>query len=293
MTVRQLKSAFDLAVENFDQAKVLVIGDAILDTYHFGRVDRLSAEAPVPIFVQERAEVRRGGCLNVLENLKALGVQAHAITPDQPFTTKHRYMVGHHQLFRVDDDVITSQPVTPSEHVTKMIEVADVLILSDYAKGALRADTCDAIIDVALAKSTVVIVDPKGSDWSKYAGAHILCPNESELAAWGGTKHGKSIEAWNLKHDLVIKRGPRGLKVHERLEVHEERVTEHPARQKPVFDVTGAGDTVVAVLAAAIAVHQALPDAAFLANLAASVVVGKVGTSTCNRDELLEELQHV
>lgn len=255
-------------VHKFAQVKVLVVGDAMQDVYHFGRVDRLSPEAPVPVFIEERQKGRPGGAANVAANLAALGCQVKSVMPRGPnLTMKHRYMVGHQHLFRIDHDV-TREP-TPADisNAEALCEWADVVVLSDYAKGWLTHEMCRSVI----AQSPCVVVDPKERNWDKFVGAHVICPNDREMAA-DGVRFPNVIE----------KRGSDGLRLHQQGYCHC-----FPARARHVFDVTGAGDTVVAVVAAVLGCGGTLPEACVLANSAAGHVVGRVGTAECSAEDLI------
>ena len=254
-------------LDKLSDVRVLVCGDAILDVYHFGRVDRISPEAPVPIFVEDlkKIETRRGGADNVAHQLEALGCQVSEHLSKFP-SVKHRYMVGHHQVFRIDYDSDAF-----GESYTSSLEGLDCIVLSDYNKGFLTSRVCQGLLAEAWKLEIPVIVDPKGTDWTKYQGADIICPNEKEWAAV------QFIEPPNA--DLVIKYGEKGLGIRR---FGETTTRLMPARAKTVFDVTGAGDVVVAVLAAAIGTGASLEDAATLANLAAGHVVGQLGTAVCS-----------
>jgi len=256
-------------VHKFAQSKVLVVGDAMQDVYHFGRVDRLSPEAPVPVFIEERQKGRPGGAANVAANLQALGCQVKTVMPRGPeITMKHRYMVGHHQLFRVDHDVVREPTPADISNAEALCDWADVVVLSDYAKGWLTREMCQSVIQRRCA-----VVDPKGRSWSKYERCEVICPNTKEMIdhAWDGA--------------LIEKRGSLGLRLYPIGQFGPSE--DFPARARHVYDVTGAGDTVVAVVAACLSVGADLQSACVLANAAASVVVGKVGTSECSAEELI------
>jgi D-beta-D-heptose 7-phosphate kinase/D-beta-D-heptose 1-phosphate adenosyltransferase len=256
---------------------VAVLGDPMLDYYHFGRVERLSPEAPCPIFVEEKLDLRDGGAHNVAANLAGLGCHVIQIFPPPPWTMKHRYLVGAHQLFRIDRDKDHSQQThdgAPKEGDWR------ALVISDYAKGWCTTDRCQEWIAQAKAKGVPVIVDPKGTAWGKYHGATFICPNEAEYQAVDKTQY---VEGRNILH----KRGAAGIELHLK-DSNEVAQLEHQA--KHVYDVTGAGDTVVAVFAAAQAVGCSAWHAASLANIAAGVVVGQVGTFPISAAALLAEL---
>jgi D-beta-D-heptose 7-phosphate kinase/D-beta-D-heptose 1-phosphate adenosyltransferase len=264
--VRQLKGV-----------NVAVLGDPMLDYYHFGHVDRLSPEAPVPVFIEDKMDLRDGGAANVAANLAALGCRAIQIFPPAPYTMKHRYLVGAQQLFRIDRDKDHSgqRPDMPPQGAPGLKD-AQALVISDYGKGWCSTERCQAHIREALALDIPVVVDPKGLNWAKYAGATIVCPNQRELI------QGYDEHAGHILH----KQGAAGMTL-----IYPDRTEQHfDARARQVFDVTGAGDTVVAVLAAALAVRAEIAIGAELANIAAGVVVGQVGTTPCSAELLLREI---
>jgi bifunctional ADP-heptose synthase (sugar kinase/adenylyltransferase) len=255
-------------VARFASVRVWVIGDAILDQYHFGRIERLSPEAPVPIFVEERQEGRRGGADHVAHQLEALGCDVTTVFA-QRASVKHRYFVGHHPVFRIDEDFQAepSLDVLPDDR-----PIADVVVLSDYAKGVLTAEVCQHVISWGIP----VVVDPKGKDWFKYHGCAVLCPNARELA---DGPIGASLTP------ILEKRGADGIRVWQRGDY-----LDVPAQARHVYDVTGAGDVVVAVVAAALGVGSDLASAARIATYAAGYAVGEVGTAICPKQKLLELL---
>jgi bifunctional ADP-heptose synthase (sugar kinase/adenylyltransferase) len=270
-------------IEAMSKVCILVIGDAILDEYIFCRSERLCPEAPVPVLIPERIESRKGGAMNVVEQLRALGVHGKGVYGAHP-SVKKRYMVGHQMLLRVDEDATTGlDPEGAIEALNKHVLGEDVIhavILSDYLKGTLTPELCQHVIEFANDNGVPVIVDPKGTDWRKYEGAWYICPNEHEQAA--------RTDDTSFPYRL-FKRGAKGLTLQEFGTGH----TWHfPARAREVFDVTGAGDTVVAVFAAALVAGREDPErhsrACELANIAAGWVVGQVGTSVCTKEILLE-----
>ena len=271
-------------VSRMSEAHVLVLGDPIYDVYHWGRVERISQEAPVPVFVGDRHEQRNGGALNVWANLKTLGAKARyiwpsgAAMPGDPVTEKHRFMVGHHQIFRADDDV--QHLALTMEGLEEHLDWCHNVILADYGKGTLSHAFCQELIEACRKRDKHTLVDPRGANWDKYAGATVVFPNEAEWVA-------------HLTHPnptrpvfpyIVHKRGAEGME----LRVHGEKFMSYPARARQVFDVTGAGDTVIAAFAAATWNPQyTLLSAVHLANVAAGLVVAKVGTATVSNEELL------
>ena len=252
-------------IEAWQGKRALVVGDPLIDRYHFGKVERISQEAPVPIFVTEKTEERRGGADNVAANLEALGMEVHTHYPNRPWGIKIRYISGHHQLFRVDEDVkhLPGPPIL----VTK--GWAQVIVISDYAKGYCSRDVCQTLIEHA---DCPVVVDPKGIDWGKYKGATVCCPNEHERN-----------NAWGIGRPNLIKRGARGIDLE-----REDEYLNFPAQAHRIYDVTGCGDVVTAVVAATLAAGGSLEIAAQLANLAAGWAAGEIGTVACSKEQLCE-----
>lgn len=266
-------------VDLFAKARVLVIGDAIVDQYHFGRVDRLSPEAPVPIFIEESQQRRRGGADNVAHQLEALGCEVRCAFASSVWSVKHRYFAGHHLIFRKDCDRYAdgNDVDSVSQRIDDHINQCDVVVLSDYNKGLLTQSLCQDVIRAG----KPVVVDPKGCDWAKYHGAAVICPNSAELASVGPND-------LDPETPIVEKRGPKGLKIHTPHEIEPDFIE---ATAKQVFDVTGAGDVVTAVIAAGVAVGAPLHVSATIANHAAAIVVGKLGTAVCSRSELMRALE--
>jgi bifunctional ADP-heptose synthase (sugar kinase/adenylyltransferase) len=260
-------------VGRFSAVRMLVVGDAMVDQYHWGYVERISPEAPVPIFIEETSEPRRGGAANVAHQLEALGCQVRTAFGKR-WSIKHRYFAGHHQVFRRDEDhIATSEDVDAAcEKIAYEINECDVVVLSDYAKGLLTPKLCQDVIGLG----KPVVVDPKGTDWFKYSGARVLCPNTREL---------QTAPPHTPGTPLIEKRGPHGLRLWQHGDFED-----IPANALTVYDVSGAGDTVTALIAAGIAVNASLHDAAVIANHAAGIVVGKLGTAVCAKHELLAAL---
>lgn len=270
----QTDSLIDL-VGLFSTVRALVIGDAMVDQYHFGRVERISPEAPVPIFLEDSTESRRGGADNVAHQMEALGCRVKTVFAKR-WSIKHRYFAAHHQIFRCDDDFRAGQEDVDDacRHIAAVIQDYDVIVLSDYAKGLITPELCQEVIR----SRKRVVVDPKGRDWSKYRGAAVICPNEHELSSHSSDGH--------FGH-IVAKLGSKGLALRTHDGVEHLRI---PALAKQVFDVTGAGDVVTALIAAGTAVDASMESAAIIANHAAGIVVGKLGTAVCQREELMESL---
>jgi D-beta-D-heptose 7-phosphate kinase/D-beta-D-heptose 1-phosphate adenosyltransferase len=310
-------------VEALKKSRVICVGDLMLDHYIYGRVERISPEAPVPVLHLEREERTLGGAGNVLRNLHALGVEtcfisvtgadlagrevtsmvaslggaeAHVLAERGRTTTlKTRYIAGTQQLLRADHESVAPLPVELRSDLVKVATDAlphhKVAILSDYAKGVLGGGVAAEIIAAAKAAGCIVVVDPKGSDYGVYRGADVLKPNRPELAAAAQApvrtddeviKAARALIAAHGFGAMLVSCGKDGM-----LLVEASGATlKLAAEAREVFDVSGAGDTVIAVLAASLGAGASLADAARLANVAAGVVVGKVGTAVVEATEL-------
>lgn len=301
---------------DFSRVKAVVLGDVMLDRFWTGGTDRISPEAPVPVVRVSDCEGRPGGAGNVAVNLAVLGADAALmglvgkdeaaaelrsavesagvrwlVTPCAGETiVKLRVLSRHQQLLRMDfersladyaDDLFTG-------YVTSQLTDCDVVVLSDYAKGTLCQ--VQKLISAARAQGKPVLVDPKGLDLARYQGATLLTPNLSEFEAVVGrcendavlVERGEALRESLALDALLITRSERGMTLLQR----GEPPLHLPARAREVYDVTGAGDTVISVLAAALGAGETLPASTALANAAAGVVVGKVGTAAVTRDEL-------
>lgn len=265
-------------IEKMKDVRALVVGDAIIDNYVFGRVDRICPEGPVPVLVRDRIETRMGGAAHVMEQLDALCTHS-GFCFGTPMSIKTRYMAGSHLMLRVDVD---HTPLLNEEQRARALLNAigpnkfDVVVLSDYGKGWLSEQMCQFLVRYGQELNIPVVVDPKGTSWYKYSGATWICPNDKEL-----------IEHLTVNYhikNLLLKRGPHGLRLYPDWNIA--APVEFPATAKHVFDVTGAGDVVVAVLAAALAAGATDTQAATLANLAAGWSVGEIGTVVCSRETL-------
>ncbi|MBR4642602.1 MAG: D-glycero-beta-D-manno-heptose-7-phosphate kinase [Selenomonadaceae bacterium] len=316
----------NFVVEGLTSCKVLVVGDVMLDKYYFGEVTRISPEAPVPIAHVLEVKETLGGAANVVHNLALLGVQTSiigqvgsdnhgeifleklkalgvnysgVIETSKPTTTKIRVISGHQQMIRLDfEDASTLDAATEKILLEKFFErlpAVDAVIISDYGKGLCTKKICREIIGASRAQKKFVVVDPKGDKWQKYFDANFITPNLKELNAVLEKKISnvdnqiseaahKVIDEFNLS-GLVVTRSAQGLSL-----IDGEKISHIKARAQEVFDVSGAGDTVIAVFAAALAGGLDSEAAAYLANVAAGVVVAKVGTYAVNREELLNAL---
>ena len=306
----------------FAGATVLVLGDVMLDRFVYGAVERISPEAPVPVIAVERETEMLGGAGNVARNVAALGGRAVLVgvigddeagrtliglidrepsldsvlivDPQRRTTEKTRYISGSHQMLRADrEDRGDADAAALMTAFSARLAQVDVVVLSDYAKGVLSAPVLRAAIAAANAAGKPVIVDPKSRDLSRYDGATLVKPNRREAAdATGVTGAGDEAAAEaanailhaapNLASALVT-RGGAGMT----LAVRGEAPVHLPATALEVFDVSGAGDTVAATLALALAAGAPPLDAARLANLAAGLVVAKIGTDVVTADELV------
>ncbi|WP_206483736.1 bifunctional D-glycero-beta-D-manno-heptose-7-phosphate kinase/D-glycero-beta-D-manno-heptose 1-phosphate adenylyltransferase HldE [Thalassotalea sp. G2M2-11] len=302
----------------FDQANVLVVGDIMLDRYWYGPTQRISPEAPVPVVKINQDEDRPGGAANVALNIASLGgkvtlagitgsdeaantlathLQAMDINcqfiphNDVPTITKLRVMSRNQQLIRLDfeQSLQAVEKQSLAAKVETLVAQHDVILLSDYDKGTLS--DVQVLIEIARKHQVPVLVDPKGSDFTKYAGASVLTPNMAEFEAIVGecsdeaaivAKGQQLLEELGLDAILVT-RSEHGMTLLRR--DHEE--FHLPTQAQEVYDVTGAGDTVIATLALAVAAKADYPQASALANIAAGIVVGKLGTSTVSEAEIL------
>jgi len=316
------------AIRGLKSASVLVVGDAMLDRYVYGRVDRISPEAPIPVLAIEREQTMAGGAGNVVRNLVALGAAAALVSvvgDDQPgsdltaliggqpgvepwllvqggrlTTLKTRYIANGQQLLRADHE--QAGPIHPklADRLVRIsadaARVTSVTVLSDYRKGVFATATAARVIEAARSAGKRVVVDPKGAEWDRYAGADVLTPNRRELGDGAGMPV-ETEEQIVAASRALIQRHKFGAVLTTRAEdgmtlVWESgmRVRHFPAEATEVFDVSGAGDTVVAALAAGMATGLAMPVATRLANLAAGIVVGKIGTAVARPEELLDRV---
>jgi len=304
--------------EQLAAARVLVVGDAMLDRYWFGAVERISPEAPVPVVRVNREEERLGGAANVALNVQRLGGQATLLTvvgDDEPARTLQRLLekegvatvlgrdpqlytivklrvIGRsQQLIRVDFENQPDHEVLAGMLADYEAALAkhDAVLFSDYGKGGL--EHIPRMIELARARGLPVLIDPKGSSWQRYAGASVITPNRAELAQVAGGWQGEAdlrAKAQALREQLglaalLVTRSEEGMTVFDAA-----GDASVPAQAREVFDVTGAGDTVIATLATLMACGLAARDAMPWANKAGSVVVGKFGTASASYGEVFE-----
>lgn len=320
--ISTLEEVVSLATSGWRHVPVLVVGDVMLDQYVWGEVERISPEAPVPILRAAFREEKPGGAGNVAMNLAGLGasvtlvgfaggdreqaslqeqllaagIEPRLITvPGVPTTSKLRILSGHQQMMRVDvEETASFSPDAYRQLLSRALSEIDgcmAVVLSDYAKGTLTEQVCQSIIREARNRQIPVLVDPKARSFARYRGATAVCPNRNELATATGEvtndldrllKAGKALlDPLNLRF-MAVTLGEKGIAlVQPGSEFHA------PAVTRQVFDVSGAGDTVVAVLALAAACDVPPEAAVQLANLAAGIVIGKVGTVPIQQEELL------
>jgi rfaE bifunctional protein kinase chain/domain len=307
-------------LEKVAQVRLLVVGDVMLDRYWFGEVSRISPEAPVPVVKVEREENRLGGAANVARNAAALGAKTALLSvvgDDDPGKALQRLLeeggidAGLHidrkidtivklrvigrqqQLLRIDFETPPSHEILQAKLVEfeKRVAESDVVILSDYGKGGLTHIA--EMIRLARAAGKPVLVDPKGDDYTKYTGATVITPNRSELrdvvGRWSSDAE-LATKAQKLRAELglealLVTRSEEGMTLFSEGETHHQA-----AQAREVFDVSGAGDTVIATLAVMLAAGAGWDEAIRTANIAASIVVGKLGTAVVTREELAAAL---
>lgn len=297
-------------------ARILVAGDVMLDRYWFGDVNRISPEAPVPVVRIEKRDERLGGAANVARNAAALGAQVGllgVVGQDEPGDSLERMLTNlkiashlqrdpnistivklrvlgrQQQLLRIDFEEAPTEVVLKSKltQFNALLNGSDIIILSDYAKGGL-VDVA-TMIAAARAAGKTVLVDPKGDDFMRYSGATMLTPNKGELkrivGSWSSEEQ-LTARAQNLRTELkldalLLTRSEEGMTLYT-----DGAQTNFPAMAREVFDVSGAGDTVIATMAVMLGIGRTMVDAADIANRAGGIVVGKLGTATVTPEEL-------
>ena len=303
-------------LDNLSQVRLLVVGDVMLDRYWFGDVSRISPEAPVPVVKVEREENRLGGAANVARNAAALGARTALLSVvgdddagrtlqrlldegeiraglhvDRDIDTivKLRVIGRQQQLLRIDFETPPSHEILLAKlaEFERRVADSDVVILSDYGKGGLTHIA--EMIRIARAAGKPVLVDPKGDDWAKYAGATVITPNRAELKQVVGhwkNEDDLAAKARSLRQQLglealLVTRSEEGMSLFTASETHHQ-----PTVAREVYDVSGAGDTVIATLAVMHATGAGWAEAVRVATLAAGIVVGKLGTAVVSREEL-------
>lgn len=315
---------FTADLERIAGTRLLCVGDAMLDRFIYGSVDRISPEAPIPVLQIQREQAMLGGAGNVARNLAALGTETCFLTvlgrdeagrmlthlvgeerrieaqllfePDRRTTVKRRYIAGGQQLLRADDELVAAiSPASVADLLSRAetdLATSGGLILSDYGKGVLTEAVVTRLIEMARAAGRPIVVDPKGADFGRYAGATILTPNRKELAEASRLPVGTDAEVEEAARKIIescdvamvlVTRSQDGMTL-----VRADAPPLHlKAAAREVYDVSGAGDTVVALLAAGLAAGLPVDRAAELANLAAGIVVGKAGTAVATPGEIL------
>lgn len=305
-----------MMLEKISQVRLLVVGDVMLDRYWFGDVSRISPEAPVPVVKVERLEERPGGAANVARNAAALGAQtalisvvgeddagralqrllqeggiaAHLQVDTEIDTTVKLRVIGRQQqLLRIDFETTPSHEVLRAKlaEFERQLAHCDIVVLSDYGKGGLTH--IGEMIRLARAAAKPVLVDPKGDDWGKYAGATVMTPNRAELAGVVGRWHSETDmlqKAEKLRGELgldalLVTRSEEGMSL-----LTDGHTYHQAALAREVYDVSGAGDTVIATLAVMLAAGAEWAEAIRVANVAAGIVVGKLGTAVVSREEI-------
>jgi len=304
------------ALPDFSRARVLIAGDVMLDRYWFGDVSRISPEAPVPVVHVKRSEERPGGAANVARNITALEGKATLLAvvgddeaaaslerlvagervtaalhrdPALSTTVKLRVIGQQQQLLRIDFERAPSEAVLAAklDEYERRVGEADAVVLSDYGKGGLAH--VQRMIEAARRHGKPVLVDPKGSEYERYRGATLLTPNRSEFREVAGrwsdeadlTRRAQKLRADLDLEGLIVTRSEEGMSLFTAKETRHE-----PTRAREVYDVSGAGDTVIAVLALMVAAGADLHAAMRVANHAAGIVVAKLGTAVARREEL-------
>ena len=309
------KEIVSTAFERFKNLKILVVGDVILDRYVFGKVERISPEAPVPIVEVQREEFRLGGAGNVASNLSTLGVKTYLVgitgedsgrniikdllkesnvqdltvqDPSRPTTQKVRVISMSQQLIRIDRE---ERKPPEGKVLKKILENLDLdvdgIILSDYAKGVV----CEEVVKAVRSKGKFYSIDPRPQNAHLYKGADLMTPNEKEAKQMYSADSLEEL-GWGLKKELNLKTltitlGPKGIALFDK------EFNLYPARARQVYDVTGAGDTVIAVLTACVLSGFDWDIACELANVCAGIVVSKLGTASPTYEEVIQYVEEV
>ncbi len=314
-------------IDRFGGTGVLVVGDVMVDEFVWGRVERISPEAPVPVVEVQREALLLGGAANVVNNIRALGgavflagvmgkdaMGGHLIDElkkinvatdgivtlsDRPTTIKTRVIAHHQQVVRFDrekrvkiDEKTTDRIISYAESLGKKIRA---VVISDYGKGVINERLVSGLVDYAKKKDLIVSVDPKVENFSIYKGVTVITPNHFEAGSGVGNKivddesllvTGKLILSTLGCENVIITRGEDGMTLFEA----KGDIVHIPTVAKEVFDVTGAGDTVISTLTLAVAAGASMRDAAVISNYAAGIVVGKVGTAIVTAEELRQQM---
>ncbi len=316
-------------IQRFPQAGVLVVGDLILDHYIWGKVSRISPEAPVPVVHVESESLKLGGAANVYNNILALGGKADLcgivgsdeggrrllqqlgtrrggrggviIDADRPTTRKTRVIAHNQQMVRFDVERRTEMKVTLQRRIIRYVESrlreVSCVVVSDYAKGVVTAPLMMELVRLTTLRRIPLVVDPKVEHFSYYKGVTVVTPNHLEATQAAGVhgdddlsigQAGETIRQRLGCHSVLVTRGERGMSLFET-----DGTSFHiPTMARQVYDVTGAGDTVIATLGLALATGASMRDGAVLANHAAGIVVGMVGTATVSGPQLTQAVMH-
>ncbi len=316
-------------IANFSASGVLVVGDVMVDHFIWGKVSRISPEAPVPVVDVQKDSILLGGCANVLNSIYAMGGKVYVagvigsdnvgkglveelrrreiettgilVEKGRPTTLKTRIVAHGQQMVRFDKE---SRKPIPQNSTRKILEYVKSLqnkigsiVISDYSKGVISRDLVQGIKEIVRDAKIYICLDPKQSDFSIYEGVHVVTPNHHEAQRAAGMEIAdkndlKQVGASLLNkynfQALLITRGEEGMSLFEK--GRNITCTHFPAQAKEIYDVTGAGDTVIGVLALSLAAEASLQEATNLANQAAGIVVGKVGTATVSQEELMQVL---
>ncbi len=318
----------NIDISKFDQTHLLVIGDLMIDEYVWGEVDRISPEAPVQVVAVKNEDYTLGGSGNVVNNLMALGASVSVLgvvgegsngkllcdqlefigantrgviqESGRHTTKKTRIIAEHQQVLRIDRETKKEISAATFKNIIRIAEEVipnvDVILVSDYGKGLINRSMIKRLVQIAKTHNKTVIADPKGLDFSKYAGVNLLTPNKKEASLASGRKItdartldavGKTLLAKSGIEKLLITCGKDGMVLFEK----DRKPFKISTKAREIYDVSGAGDTVVAVLGLAVAAGQSYKKAVSLANTAAGIVVGKVGTAAVTQKELSEALK--
>jgi len=324
MKINKLKKT----ISKFSDTKVMVIGDLILDEFVWGEVSRISPEAPVPVVWVKSESFMPGGAANVANNIASLGAKAYIagvvgsderagilkeglaekginidgiITDDgRPTTLKTRVVANHQQVVRIDREKIEGISAGVSDniiaYIRNIIDEMDAIIIEDYGKGVISARLLEEVLTVAKKKKKIITVDPKEEHFSYYRGVTAITPNHHEAAQAIGMKAkdsqsvlkiGKALLKKLNCEGVLITLGENGMQLFQKSGT----VTHIPTVAQEVFDVSGAGDTVISAFTLALALGVDMKDAAYISNIAAGIVVGKVGIAVITQKELIERLK--
>ena len=295
---------------DFSNSKILIVGDVMLDKYYFGKVDRISPEAPVPIVNIQKEESRLGGASNVANNIVSLGghsllcgvighdlfgkeierisrhknIDTLLLKTSSPTITKARIIGGKQQIVRVDyedkSELNADNKKLFRDTISRILPEYDILVISDYGKGLISEDLCRYLIKLAHKYDKKVIIDPKGKNWEKYSGAGYTVPNTDRAIE----KAAREAITNNHLTALLVTRSDKGMSL-----IGPIPPIHIPTHSEEVFDVSGAGDTVVATLGLCLAAGFEISEAMRTANIAAGIVVKKVGTATLTIEELVQQ----